>query len=63
MSRWQRISERVWGAPSTVASLPGPSRTITVEPIEVPSEQPAPVEEPAREPEPVPAKEPEKLPA
>lgn len=61
--KWQRISERLWGSPGTVASLPGPSRTITVEPIEVPSEQPEPVEQPSLpEREPTPVKEPEKLP-
>jgi hypothetical protein len=47
-------------------SLPGPSRTITVEPIELPREEPAPpAEPPVEEPSPVeaPEREPEKLPA
>ena len=47
------------------ATLPGPAREITVEPIEVPRREPErlpePEPEPAREPEPV--KEPEKVPA
>jgi hypothetical protein len=47
------------------ATLPGPAREITVEPIEVPrrepQRQPEPEPEPAKEPEPV--KEPEKVPA
>ena len=65
MSRWEELRELVWGGGAgTVASLPGPSRTITVEPIEVPSEQPAPAEEPAPVEEPAePVKEPEKIPA
>ncbi len=37
-------------------SLPGPSRTITVEPIEAPAERPAPVEAPPAEPAAVPPK-------
>jgi hypothetical protein len=50
------------------ATLPGPAREITVEPIRVPREEPVPVEpkEPEREPpapEPEPQKEPEKVPA
>ena len=47
------------------ATLPGPAREITVEPIRVPREEPAPAESPEREPEPAPepAKEPEKVPA
>ncbi len=45
-------------------TLPGPSRTITVEPIEVPSTEPARQPEPAREP-PAPAEpaEPSREPA
>ena len=51
-------------------TLPGPSRTIIVEPIELPDQQPAPVEpdreaepEPQREPAPPkPEREPEKVP-
>lgn len=35
--------------------LDGPSKTITVEPVEEPSILPAPVETPEREPEKVPA--------
>jgi hypothetical protein len=49
-----------------VASFPGPSKTITIEPIELPAEDvpdpvqpPDPVEPPAEAPEP----EPEKTPA
>lgn len=44
-------------------SLPGPSRTIEVEPVTIPkpAEQPAP--EPEREPAPEPEREPEKEPA
>jgi hypothetical protein len=50
------------------ATLPGPAREITVEPIEVPREEPRPQPVPEREPEPVPAepereREPEKVPA
>ena len=48
------------------ATLPGPAREITVEPIRVPREEPVPVEpkEPEREPPaPEPRKEPEKVPA
>ena len=37
-------------------TLPGPSRTIIVEPIEAPESPPAP--EPEREPEPTPPEEP-----
>ena len=62
MKRWQRITEWLAGGSATVLSLPGPSRTITVEPIERPSEQPEPIEEPMPEREPEPVKEPEKLP-
>jgi hypothetical protein len=44
---------------STRASLPGPSRRITVEPIEVPATQPreTPAPEPEPEREPVPSRE------
>jgi hypothetical protein len=50
------------------ATLPGPAREITVEPIQVPREEPRPQPLPEREPEPVPAepereREPEKVPA
>jgi hypothetical protein len=50
------------------ATLPGPAREITVEPIQVPREEPRPKPLPEREPEPVPAepereREPEKVPA
>jgi hypothetical protein len=49
------------------ATLPGPAREITVEPIQVPREEPRPEPLPEREPEPqhVPEreKEPEKVPA
>ncbi len=50
------------------ATLPGPSRTITVEPIEVPREDPIPTEWPEESPRPEeaprqPEKEPEKVPA
>jgi len=46
-------------------SLPGPSRRITVEPIEVPHREPLPLPEPEPEPAraPEPEKEPEKVPA
>lgn len=55
-TRLNRGSRTSW----PVATLPGPSKTITVEPIEVPAprEEPVPVE-PEREP----AKEPDKQPA
>jgi hypothetical protein len=48
-----------------VATLPGPAREITVEPIEAPLREPLPVPEPEPEPtrEPEPVKEPEKVPA
>jgi hypothetical protein len=54
------------GAP--VATLPGPSRTITVEPIKAPQEEPEPARLPDKEPSPEeaprePEKEPEKVPA
>jgi hypothetical protein len=42
------------------ATLPGPAREITVEPIQVPREQPRPEPLPEREPEPAPAPEPER---
>ena len=48
------------------ATLPGPAREITVEPVKAPQEEPLPVEAPEREPAPAPAepvKEPEKAPA
>jgi hypothetical protein len=47
------------------ATLPGPAREITVEPIEVPRREPEPLPEPEPEPipEPEPQKEPEKVPA
>ncbi|HXD58839.1 MAG TPA: hypothetical protein VN606_13005 [Thermoleophilaceae bacterium] len=47
------------------ATLPGPAREITVEPIEVPRREPLPVPEPEPEPAraPEPEKEPEKVPA
>ena len=47
------------------ATLPGPAREITVEPIEVPHREPVPVPEPEPEPAraPEPEKEPEKVPA
>jgi hypothetical protein len=47
------------------ATLPGPAREITVEPIEVPQREPVPVPEPEPEPAraPEPEKEPEKVPA
>jgi hypothetical protein len=47
------------------ATLPGPAREITVEPIEVPRREPVPVPEPEPEPAraPEPEKEPEKVPA
>jgi len=49
------------------ATLPGPAREITVEPIEIPREAPrperAPEPEPAPQPEPAPEREPEKVPA
>jgi hypothetical protein len=53
--------------PDPAATLPGPAREITVEPIQVPREEPRPEQVPEREPEPekVPdrEKEPEKVPA
>ena len=49
------------------ATLPGPAREITVEPIRVPREEPQPIEVPEKEPEPKPLpdreREPEKVPA
>ena len=47
------------------ATLPGPAREITVEPITRPREEPQPVQVPDRDPEPQPEreKEPEKVPA
>jgi hypothetical protein len=47
------------------ATLPGPAREITVEPIEVPRREPAPTPEPDPEPAkaPEPEREPEKVPA
>jgi hypothetical protein len=47
------------------ATLPGPAREITVEPIEVPHREPVPVPEPEPEPAraPEPEREPEKVPA
>lgn len=49
------------------ATLPGPAREITVEPIRIPREEPRPEPQPEREPEPVPEpereREPEKVPA
>jgi hypothetical protein len=49
------------------ATLPGPAREITVEPIRVPREEPLPMPAPEREPEPEPQpereREPEKVPA
>jgi hypothetical protein len=47
------------------ATLPGPAREITVEPIEVPRREPAPMPEPEPEPAkaPEPEREPEKVPA
>ena len=62
MMRLQRMAERLLGGSDPVMSLPGPSRTITVEPIERPSEQPEPLEEPMPDTEREPVKEPEKLP-
>jgi hypothetical protein len=58
------MNMRLLGA-DPAATLPGPAREITVEPIRVPHEEPRPVEAPEREPEPIPepAKEPEKVPA
>jgi hypothetical protein len=50
-----------------VATLPGPAREITVEPIQVPREEPRIEPAPEREPEPQPVpereREPEKVPA
>lgn len=47
------------------ATLPGPAREITVEPIEVPRREPERLPEPEPEPvkEPEPQREPEKVPA
>jgi hypothetical protein len=49
------------------ATLPGPAREITVEPIRVPREEPLPEPVPEREPAPAPEpereREPEKVPA
>lgn len=49
------------------ATLPGPAREITVEPIRIPREEPAPQKvpepEPAPPPAPSPEREPEKVPA
>jgi acrosin len=49
------------------ATLPGPAREITVEPIQIPRESPRPEPLPEREPEPQPVpereREPEKVPA
>jgi hypothetical protein len=49
------------------ATLPGPAREITVEPIQVPREEPqpepVPEREPAPQPEPEREREPEKVPA
>jgi hypothetical protein len=47
------------------ATLPGPAREITVEPIELPRREPAPLPEPEPRPEPAPEpeREPEKVPA
>ena len=49
------------------ATLPGPAREITVEPIQVPREapspEPVPEREPAPEPQPDREREPEKVPA
>ena len=49
------------------ATLPGPAREITVEPIRIPREEPRPEPQPEHEPEPVPEpereREPEKVPA
>jgi hypothetical protein len=44
------------------ATLPGPAREITVEPIRVPQEEPKPARVPEREPEPQPQPEPEREP-
>ncbi|HEY2603179.1 MAG TPA: hypothetical protein VGI67_16600 [Thermoleophilaceae bacterium] len=53
--------------PDPAATLPGPAREITVEPIVVPRETPRPDPVPEREPEPQPQpereREPEKVPA
>ncbi|HEY7630627.1 MAG TPA: hypothetical protein VH817_08000 [Thermoleophilaceae bacterium] len=50
-----------------MATLPGPAREITVEPIQVPREEPRIEPAPEREPEPQPVpereREPEKVPA
>jgi hypothetical protein len=50
------IEERAGSRTAPAATLPGPSKTITVEPVEVPEREPEPVELPRREPE----KEPQK---
>jgi hypothetical protein len=49
------------GASAPRATLPGPSRTITVEPITAPARE-EPAREPEREPEPVPEPEREREP-
>jgi hypothetical protein len=45
------------------AMLPGPSKTIVVEPLELPAQEPAPPAEPAPPSEPAREEEPEKVPA
>ena len=47
----------------TVATLPGPGRTIVVEPLEAPREMPAPPPEPEPAPAQAPAREAEPVPA
>lgn len=42
---------------SPAGSLPGPAREIVVEPLELPTERPAPVEPEPAAPEPVPERE------
>jgi NADH-quinone oxidoreductase subunit C len=44
------------------ATLPGPAREITVEPIQVPEEEPRPLKLPDPEPAPAPQREPEREP-
>ena len=65
MSVERQIGSTCDGAPSL--ALPGPSRRITVEPVEVPATEPVetPATEPATDPErePSPDREPEKTPA
>ena len=58
------MSMRLLGT-DPAATLPGPAREITVEPIEVPRREPERPPEPEPEPvkEPEPQKEPEKVPA